>query len=158
MCLTYKSRRRTTQSRGRRPLFAIPVEREDDCPRYGRVAEPGNELVVAANNYAHCLLGLQRFGEAKLLMRKAMPVVRRVLGESHELSLKARWSYARALYEDDSATLEDLREAVTTLEETEQIARRVFGGVHPITTVIERALRKSRAALRARETPPPRPG
>ena len=30
-----------------------------------------------------------------------------------------------ALYQDDGATLDDLREAVTTLEDTERIARRV---------------------------------
>ena len=48
---------------------------------------------------------------------------------------------------------DDLREAVTTLEDTERIARRVLGGAHPTTTGIERDLRKSRAVLRARETP-----
>ena len=47
-----------------------------------------------------------------------------------------------------------LREAVTTLEDGERIARRVFGGAHPITMGIEEALRNARAALRARETPP----
>ena len=48
---------------------------------------------------------------------------------------------------------DDLREAVTTLEDTERIARRVLGGAHPTTTGIERDLRKSRAALRARDAP-----
>ena len=55
-----------------------------------------------------------------------------------------------------SATLDDLREAVTTLEEIGRTARRVFGGAHPLTTGIEDALGKSRAKLRARETPSPR--
>ena len=55
---------------------------------------------------------------------------------------------------DANATLDDLREAVTTLEDLERIARRVFGGTHPLTTGIEEALGESRAALRARETPP----
>ena len=64
-------------------------------------------------------------------------------------------SYARVLYEDDGATLDDLREAVTTLEEAERTARRVLGGAHPYTRVIERQLQLVRAALRARETPPP---
>ena len=53
----------------------------------------------------------------------------------------------------DGATHEDLREAVTTLEETERIARRVLGGAHPLVVRIEFVLRQSRAALRARETP-----
>ena len=51
------------------------------------------------------------------------------------------------------ATLDDLREAVATLEDTERIARRVMGGAHPITAGIEGTLREARAALRARETP-----
>jgi hypothetical protein len=64
------------------------------------------------------------------------------------------WTYARALCKDPSATPDDLREAVTTLEETERTARRVLGGAHPLTEAIERHVGKSRAALRARETPP----
>ena len=62
-----------------------------------------------------------------------------------------------ALYKDPAATLDDLREAVTTLEDTTRIARRVFGGAHPITTGVEDDLEDSRAVLRARETPPPSP-
>ena len=88
-------------------------------------------------------------------MLKTLPTARRVLGKTHELTLATRWFYAAALYEDPSATLDDLREAVTTLEDTERIARRVFGGAHPLTSAIERTLRNARAALRARETPSP---
>jgi hypothetical protein len=66
-----------------------------------------------------------------------------------------RWTYATALYKDDGATLNDLREAVTTLEDTERTAQRVLGGSNPLTKGIEGALRLSRAALGARETPPP---
>ena len=85
-------------------------------------------------------------------MRKSIPVVRRVLGESHEITLKIRWVYAAALFEDDSATLDDLREAVTTLEDATRIARRVLGAAHPIAAGIEKILRDSRAVLRFRET------
>ena len=53
-----------------------------------------------------------------------------------------------------AATLDDLREAVTTLEDAGRIARRVFGGAHPLTTAMEDNLRQARAALRASETPP----
>ena len=62
---------------------------------------------------------------------------------------------ARALREDDGATLDDLREAVTTLEDTNRIARRVLGNAHPTTNGNEAALRLAQAALRARETPSP---
>ena len=83
---------------------------------------------------------------------RTIPVARRVLGEGDRLTLKMRMIYAKALYKDDAATLDDLREAVTTLVETERTARRVLGGAHPLTLFFERSLRKSRAALRARET------
>ena len=66
-----------------------------------------------------------------------------------------RMNYAEALCYAEGATLEDLREAVTTLEDTERTARRVLGAAHPTTVKIEHALAEARAALRARETPPP---
>ena len=34
---------------------------------------------------------LERYEEAKSLLRKTMPVARRVLGENHDLTLKMRW-------------------------------------------------------------------
>ena len=58
-----------------------------------------------------------------------------------------------ARFENPTATLDDLREAVTTLEETERTARRVLGRAHPIVVAMEQSLRNARAALRARETP-----
>ena len=113
--------------------------------------EEHGSTIRAANNYAHCLLILKRFEEIKALLRKTVPMARRVLGESKDLTLKMRWIYARALYKDDSATLDDLREAVATLEETKRIARRVLGGAHPTTRGIELSLRESRAAFRTHE-------
>ena len=76
----------------------------------------------------------------------------RVLGESDAITLRMRSLYAAALYKDPGATLDDLRESVMTLEQTEQIARRVLGGAHPASKGIERALSNARAVLRARET------
>ena len=64
--------------------------------------------------------------------------------------------YAQSLYRDDQATLDDLRKAVTTLEDVDRIARRVLGGAHPFTADVGLALREARAVLRARETPSPR--
>ena len=69
--------------------------------------------------------------------------------------LRMRLNYAMALFMDDDATLDDLREAVTTLEESERTARRVLGRAHPTSSAIEKCLGYARAALRARETPPP---
>ena len=100
------------------------------------------------------LRDLQRFKEVKGLLRKTIPVARRALGEGHHTTLRMRWAYGEALYHDDGATLDDLNQAVTTLEEIYGTARRVFGGAHPLVTGIEAALREARAALGSREAPP----
>jgi len=116
-----------------------------------------------ANNYASSLIRLRRLKEAKSLLRKEIPVARRVFGNDHEQTLRMRRNYARALYEGAriyipsnqpdnrarQALLGDLREAVETFEEIERIARRVFGDSHPITKEIQPKLQTSRAALRA---------
>ena len=83
-------------------------------------------------------------------MRRTIPVARRVLGESNEITLVMRSVYAKALCLDVGATLDDLREAETTLAEIERVARRLLGGAHPHTEAIEANLRFARAALRAR--------
>ena len=62
-----------------------------------------------------------------------------------------RWTYAQSLYKDPGATLDDLREAVTTIEDVERIARRVLGGAHPLAVDIVHSLQKARAALAARD-------
>ena len=60
-------------------------------------------------------------------------------------------AFPDSTYENPAATLDDLREAVTTLEDAGKIARRVFGGSHPTTAGLERVLEDARAALRAHE-------
>ena len=72
----------------------------------------------------------------------------------YTLTFKKR--FAQTVYEDDSATLGDLREAVATLVETARTARRVLGGAHPVVEDTDRSLREALAALRARETSPGR--
>ena len=119
------------------------------------LGKEANATFIEANNYSSSLVCLKRFEEAKALLRKTNPVARRVIGASHELTLRMGWTYALALYKDDSATLADLSEAATMLEDMERIARRVLGGAHPLAQNYEYDLRKARAVLRARETPSP---
>ena len=109
--------------------------------------------ITAAKNYADTLVNLKHFEESKSLMLKMIPVARRALGEGHRLTLKMRLNYAQTLFADTAATLDDLREAVSTLEDTTRTAWQVFGGAHPLTESIEGALQNARAALRAREAP-----
>ena len=115
--------------------------------------EDDRRTLLAASNYAASLNDQNNYEELKPMLRKTIPVARRVLGENYEVTLKMRKIYARALFDDPAATLDDFREAVTTLEDSKRIARRVFGGSHPDTTQIELALGSARDALRARETP-----
>ena len=56
------------------------------------------------------------------------------------------------MYLDDGATLDHLREAVTTFEDLARIARRVLGGAHPFTGCIEANLGDAREALASAES------
>ena len=129
---------------------ALDTYRDVYSKKVGLYGEEDRSTSLSANNYADSLLNRQRFGEAKALMRKKIPVAQRVLGESHELTLQMLRTYACALCEDPGATLGDLRKAVTTLEETTQTARRVFGNSHPLVAITECTLRNARAVLGAR--------
>ena len=133
--------------------YALRMRREVYSEYVKIHGEEHGETLIQTNNLANLLIDLKRYEEAKSLMLEMIPVAQRVLGESKELTLRMRTNYAMSLYQIDGATLDDLRESVTTLEETERIARRVLGGAHPVTVDIEDRLRDSRVALRARETP-----
>ena len=130
---------------------SLRIRRDVYSGRLQLHGEEHEQTLLAANNYANSLVRLERFEEVKALLSKKIPVARRILRDGHEITLKMRWNYGRALYEDPDATLDNLREAVATLEETERTARRVVGGAHPIVTGIEVYLRNARVVLRARD-------
>ena len=123
---------------------------------YGRVKLDGKEnshTISAAVNYADSLMEFERFTEVKSLLQEVIPMAQRVLGETNITTLRLRWLYVVALYKDDSATLADVQEAVTTLELVTDSWRRVLGPAHPDTLNVQVALASAREALRARETP-----
>ena len=74
-------------------------------------------------------------------------MARRVLGENIDTTLRMRGTYAQSLYKDPNATLDDVREAVETLEDADRIARRVLGDAHPVAASIANALQFPRAML-----------
>ena len=131
----------STYERVGRKEEALSMERNVYSGHLKLNGEEHEDTVIAANNYASSLIRLEHSEEAKALLRKTMPVAQRVLGESHETMLNMRWLYAAALSKSTGATLNDIREAATTLEETERTARRVLGSAHPLTKIIERNLR-----------------
>ena len=129
--------------------------RQDNYSGHLKVyGEESERTLISASNYAATFLALERLEEARSMLRKTIPIARKVLGEGHDLTLRMRTIYAQAIYRDPAATLDDLRETVNTLEETARTARRVLGTAHPIEGIIEDCLRQSREVLAARETPP----
>ena len=92
---------KTTQSRGRHSLLAIPVEREDDRPRHGRVAEAGDELValnlMAQSNLATTYRKLGRLEEALRMRKDIYSGWMRLEGEDDEYTLLAANNYAVSL-------------------------------------------------------------
>ena len=115
------------------------------------LGEANESTVLAASNYADHLINLGRFEEAKALLSKMMPVAQRLLGESNDVTLMMRTLSAKAFYQDESSTLDELRKSVGTLEDTTRTARRVLGGTHPLVVNIEACLQFSRAKLGARD-------
>jgi len=134
---------------------ALPLQRAVYSGRLKLLGEEDEQTLAAAVNYAGSLMHLERFEEARSLLRETIPAARRVLREGHRVTLIMRNIYSKALYYDTDATLDDLREAVTTLEDVERIAQRVLGPANPTTVGLEKSLRAARAALRAREAPTP---
>ena len=137
----------TTYARIGRHEQALQMDRDVYLGHLKLQGEEHPLTLISANNYASSLVDLQRFEEAKTLLRKVMPVAWRVLGKSNDLTFRMRLGYAMALYKDSRATLDDFRESVTTLEDSERTARRVLGGAQPFVAEVELALKESRAAL-----------
>ena len=114
--------------------------------------EESEETLIAANNYAESLKGLQRFEEAKALLRKTLPVARRVLkAETDVLPLLMTGIYASALYRADNATFDDVREAAATLDELARTTRCKFGVAHPIAVTVAQDLQNVQRKLRKQE-------
>ena len=129
---------------------ALPLRRDVYSGWLKLNGEGHRQTVRESNNYATTLSMLRRFKEAKSLTRKTIPVARRVLGEDHDLTLSLRWIYANTLSMNESATIADLSEALTTLESVEMSYKRVFGASHPETQKVQNVLNSARATLAAR--------
>ena len=111
-----------------------------------------NSTFRAANNYADSLTHLTRHKEAKTLLRKNIPVARRIFGESDAYTLRLRWLYANCLWDYKNATLDDVAEAVETLESVAKVWKRFMGERHPETAKVLSSLKHAREKLRLRRT------
>ena len=133
-----------------RPEEALRLGRDVYREYLRQLGEEDRDTLLQVTNYAECLSSNNRFEEAKELLRKMIPVARRVLAETDDLQFRMRLACNRALCENPAKTLDDLREAVSMIEEIEPTARRVLGGAHPIVEDIERRLPPSRKLLLSR--------
>jgi hypothetical protein len=75
---------------------------------------------------------MQRFEEAKRVLRKVIPVAQRVLGTQNELTLSLREDLSRATLDGESSAKEK-RQALRMLEDVAGVRRRVLGPAHPET-------------------------
>ena len=128
----------TYQELGRHEL-ALSMRREiySECLRlYG---EESIDTLREADNYAMNLIEARRFKEAKRILRKRIPVARRVLGPEHDLTMSMREDLCRATLDGDSAANEK-REALRTLQDTVGLMRRVLGAQHPETQRAQKTL------------------
>ena len=68
-----------------------------------------------------------------------------------------RMNYGQVLRLCEGATLDDLHESVTTLEDLERRSQRVLGIAHPFTKGVAIDLFQARTELSLHETPSPPP-
>ena len=99
------------------------------------------------------LAGLERFEEAKSLLRKMMPVARRVFGEGNRLTLALRKHYAEALFAPENASQDDQREAVAVLADDAKARQRIFGSSHPYTVGALRMQERAKMRLEDVDAP-----
>ena len=88
-----------------------------------------------------------RSQRAKFLLRKLIPVGRRVLGESHEQMVRMRLLYAMCLSDDDAAPRDDVAEATSQLEELLRTAQRIYGPANPLVKHIKGTLEYAQKKL-----------
>ena len=130
----------------------LPLQRDVYSGRLKLHGENHQETIWSAGYLANGLYRTRRFDEGKALLRKVIPVARRVLGKGNIDTIRLRWSYGLFLFRSPDATLDDIREAVATMEETYRTVEGVFGAEHAYTREMDpKDIRFARAELRARD-------
>ena len=98
------------------------------------------QTLTVASHYAATLIRIERFEEAKRVLRQVIPVAQRTLGTVHMCTVSLREDLARAMLQDGNSTLGEKREALRTLEDSLRVMRRVLGTQHPETQRVQRSL------------------
>ena len=102
-------------------------------------------LVEDGGSHAECL---QFFIDYRIL-----DLAMEHYGAENDYMLQIRTLHARALCEDENASLDNLRQAVELLEDIDSLSSRVFGAHHPDTVANKGNLRYAREKLARAEAP-----
>jgi len=96
--------------------------------------------IMSATNLATTLIRIGRYDEVPPMMRSFIPTIKDKYGPEHELTLQATYKLGLALgLGTDEGEADEGRKL---LFDARQIARRVFGDVHPVVGSIAGALYK----------------
>ena len=109
-----------------------------------------DETLYCAGHLTNCLVLTGRHDEAKTLLRdQVLPAAQRVLPPEDDIIISCTSNLARALYDADGASVDDLREGVALLEALCTTSRRVYGAEHPKVALREGYLDDAQAKLAA---------
>ena len=129
---------------------ALAIWREIHAMNVALRGPEHEETLYSAGNLAHSLVATGHHDEAKTLLRdKVLPTARRVLPPENDVIVSGDSILARAIYQADDASVEDLREAVALLEAVCTTSRRVYGAEHPQVAICESRLDAAQAKLAA---------
>ena len=109
-----------------------------------------DETLYCAGHLTNSLVLTGRHDEAKNLLRdQVLPAAQRVLPPEDDIIISCTSNLARALYDADGASVDDLREGVALLEAICTTSRRVYGANHPKVALREGYLDDAQAKLAA---------
>ena len=109
-----------------------------------------DETLYCAGHLTNALVLTGRHDEAKTLLRdQVLPAAQRVLPPEDDIIISCTSNLARALYDAESASVDDLREGVALLEALCTTSRRVYGAEHPKVALREGYLDDAQAKLAA---------
>ena len=124
--------------------LAYPIMARAYAKRVAKVGAAEPATLNLAGNLGRTTLKLKKYAEARDLLGGRVPVAIQVLGKEHHVTIRLRWFYCQAIYKDADATLGEVREAVTMLEDVAITSRRVFGAEHPTARGCQYALDEAR--------------
>ena len=95
---------------------------------------PEDPLILQdVTNLGESLVHTSHFTEARSLMRKHLPIARRVVGPDHEITYGIIETLAGAMFQNALAPRKDLVEATEMLTKQLKRLRQVLGAAHPDT-------------------------